>query len=111
MTSVVVGKSSMENGENHKCQTFSIFTRLGITSDVVRYPCSRFLILGGAGVGKTSLVNVLLGRDKNFSKDCTNIGCANGTAGHICTETGYGWLGSNEIEEKVGPNFKQGLMF
>ena len=27
-------------------------------------------------MGKTSLVNVLLSRDKNFSKDCTNIGCA-----------------------------------
>merc|ERR1712192_97233 len=60
-----------------------------------RYPCPRFLIMVGAEVDKSSLVNVLIGKHYNDrTRDCINLTTT-------CAETGYGWLGSSEMGAKV----------
>merc|ERR1719420_287355 len=64
-----------------------------------RYPSPRIVILGSVGVGKSSLANVLVGRDKNYNGRAFNNGCFIVSTGldsitkRTCADQGY-WMGN-----------------
>ena len=66
-----------------------------------QYPSPRLVILGATGVGKSSLANVLLGRDKNYEGAGYSDGCFQVRGGldsvtkATCAEAGL-WLGSGQ---------------
>ena len=70
-----------------------------------RFPCPRIVIIGPTGAGKSSLANVLIGRDKEFqnpdeNEKCFTVGAfamdsKDGVTQETCYETGS-WLGREE---------------
>jgi len=70
-----------------------------------KYPCPRIVILGPAGAGKSSLSNVLIGRDKNYQnpdkeRECFTVSYQadpgkGGVTQETCHEVGP-WLGEGE---------------
>jgi len=64
------------------------------------YPSPRIVILGSVGVGKSSLANVLVGRDKNYNGRKFNNGCFKVSTGldsitkRTCPDQGH-WLGNS----------------
>eukprot|EP00092_Neocalanus_flemingeri_P001711 GFUD01001826.1.p1 GENE.GFUD01001826.1~~GFUD01001826.1.p1 ORF type:complete len:413 (-),score=166.86 GFUD01001826.1:124-1362(-) len=87
-------------------------------SNSLRYPCPRFVILGPTGSGKSSLGNVLLGRDKEWrnpgQEECFTVGAFStgmegGVTREVCAHTGH-WLGhGREVTVVDTPGFGNSL--
>jgi len=85
--------------------TLALHTALGAraSTNEDRYPSPRIVILGATGVGKSSLANVLVGRDKNYGGANFRNGCFKVSAGldsitkRTCADQGY-WLGDTSKE-------------
>jgi len=80
------------------CYTLHIAVGARAYTNEDRYPSPRIVILGATGVGKSSLANVMVGRDKNFNGANFRDGCFKVSAGldsitkKTCADQGY-WLG------------------
>lgn len=84
----------------------------------LKYPCPRFVILGPTGSGKSSLANVLLGRDKEWKnpsqEECFTVGAFSrgmegGVTREVCAHSGH-WLGSGrEVTVVDTPGFGNSL--
>ena len=86
---------------NTKTQSF--FAGASISNNEDRYPSPRIVILGATGVGKSSLANVLLGRDKNYEGREFSNGCFRVSTGldsitkDTCADQGY-WMGDTDMQ-------------
>ena len=80
------------------------------------YPSPRIVILGATGVGKSSLANVLLGRDRNYqnpgNKGCFHVGSGTVSITHAtCAQSGQ-YLGfGQEVTIIDTPGFGDDLEY
>lgn len=90
------------------CVLLNIFSTQGarrVPDNEDLFPSPRIVILGSVGVGKSSLANVLVGRDKNYNGRSFNNGCFKVSTGldsitkQTCADQGY-WKGNT-----TGPRF------
>ena len=95
----------MQVMQNYKCSV-SVVIKLSLLLITVSaatsdhdYPSPRIVILGATGVGKSSLANIFLGRDKNFNGTGFREGCfrvspkfTTGVTKATCADSGH-WMG------------------
>ena len=86
-------------------QTLLVAECFSDISNEAKYPSPRIVVLGGTGVGKSSLANVLLGRDKNYDGSLYSNGCfqvssrlEGGVTKETCADRGS-WLGKEDSQD------------